>query len=203
MATKSKTIDWGGNTLKVNTLEVGVTKPGASGTSLSAAELALLDTVTDATGVIASKAVVANSSAQVPYTRVVVEDALAVTLTAAQSGALVVLDKTDGVTVTLPASAIGIWYDFIVDVASASVGQKIITPSSVYIKGTLPHLKTDNTFTYNVANGSSIRSITMDGTTTGGIAGSRVRLTCRSATVWEVEGLLLASGSVATPFATS
>lgn len=203
MATKTKTIDWGGNTLKVNTLEVGVTKPGTSGTALSAAELALLDTVTDATGVVASKAVVANSSGQVPYTRVVVEDALAVTLTAAQSGALVVFDKTDGATVTLPASTIGIWYDFLVDVASASVGQKVITPASVFIKGTMPHLKTDNTFTYYAADGTATRSVNLNGTTTGGIAGSRFRLTCRSATVWEVEGLLLASGTVATPFATS
>lgn len=55
------TIDLGGNTLIVNGLRVGATKPGQPGTELSGSEIALLDGVTAGT-VTASKAVVVDSS---------------------------------------------------------------------------------------------------------------------------------------------
>lgn len=138
--------------------------------------------------------------------RSVIEDALAVTLTAAQSGGTFVFDKTDGVTVTLPAPQIGLEFSFVVDTVSASVGDKIITDAATtFIKGALvgcvlatPALAAD------VANGTTHRSINLDGTTKGGIAGTWFKLVCRSATVWEiVAGFNIKSGSVATPFATS
>jgi hypothetical protein len=43
--------------------------------------------------------------------------------------------------------------------------------------------------------------INLNGTTTGGIAGSWVQITAIAANEWYVSGVLLGSGSVATPFA--
>lgn len=43
MSTKTKTVDWGGLTLKVNQVEVGVSGPGSSGTVLDGTELAALN----------------------------------------------------------------------------------------------------------------------------------------------------------------
>lgn len=46
MAINIPTIDLGGNTVIVNDLKVGATKPGQAGTSISSAELTLLDGLT-------------------------------------------------------------------------------------------------------------------------------------------------------------
>lgn len=54
-------IDWGGNTLITKNIKVGATKPGQSGTDISAAEISVLDGVTAGT-VTASKAVVVDSN---------------------------------------------------------------------------------------------------------------------------------------------
>lgn len=137
--------------------------------------------------------------------RPVIEDALAVTLTAGQSGGLVVFDKLDGAVITLPAPEPGLFFDFVVDTASTSVGDKVITnDAAVFIKGTVLQMTAAGAANVlDTANGSTHRAVTMNGTTTGGVVGSRFRLTCRSATIWEVEGLIIASGLVATSFTTS
>lgn len=140
-------------------------------------------------------------------TKNVVEDALAVTLTAAQSGATLVLDKVNGVTVTLPVPQIGLEFNFAVDVASTSVGQKIITDAaSTFIKGSLPF----NTTTAadapgaDAADGTTHRSLTFNGGTQGGLAGTWLKLICRTLTQWEiVAGFNLSLTSHATPVATS
>lgn len=56
-----QTIDLGGMDLKVNSLEVGVSKPGTAGNAISGTELGYLDGVTAGTAT-ASKALVLNSS---------------------------------------------------------------------------------------------------------------------------------------------
>lgn len=200
-------VDRAGLTYIVNDIQVGATTPGSTGTSLSSTELGFLDGVTASSGVVASKAVIANSSAQVPYRRVVVDDALTVTLTAAQSGALVRLDKTDGVTVTLPAPAIGLTYDFVATASTASGNYKIITDAgTTFLVGTVRMFDTDtltDPLSVATANGSTHVACTMSGTTTGGLLGTSLRFTCVSATLWAVEGIIHHSGNVATPFATS
>ena len=138
--------------------------------------------------------------------RSVVEDGAAVVLTQAQSGGLCVFDKTDGALFTLPSPVVGLWYDFVVDTVVSSGSAKVITSAgSIFIKGTVNAYVTgaDADLAADAANGSTHVSVTMNGTTTGGIAGTKFRLTCRSATVWEIEGDIIKSGSVATSFATS
>ncbi len=199
-------IDWAGMTLVVDGVNVGATVPGQTGTSLASSELSLLDGVT-AGSITASKVVTADSSSQVPYQRKVVDDALTVTLTAAQSGALVRLDKVDGVTVTLPTPSIGLTYDFYCTASTTSNNYKIITNAgTVFLVGTVLMFDSDtltDPLSVATANGSTHVACTMSGSTTGGLLGTRLRFTCVSATLWAVEGIIHHSGNVATPFATS
>ncbi len=53
------------------------------------------------------------------------------------------------------------------------------------------------------ANGTTIASISMNGTTTGGLIGSRFKVKAISATVWAIEGFIYGSGTVVTGFATT
>jgi len=55
--------------------------------------------------------------------------------------------------------------------------------------------------TYGYAPGASNDVINLNGTTTGGIAGSTITVTVVAANKYLVQGVLLGSGSVATPFA--
>lgn len=137
--------------------------------------------------------------------RPVVEDAATVNLTNAQSGALIVFDKTDGVLVNLPVPQVGTFFDFVVDTVVSSGSHKVLTDSALtFIKGTVLQMTAaDAANVLDTANGTTHRAVTMNGTTTGGVIGTRFRLTARSATIWEIEGLTLASGSVATSFAAS
>lgn len=136
----------------------------------------------------------------------VISDAATVNLTAAQSGGTIIFAKTDGVLVNLPPPIIGLNYKFMVDTVSASVGDKILTDASTtFIKGQLlGSVVATPAFAFDAANGTTIRSINLNGTTTGGIAGTWFELIAKSATVWEIyAGLNIKSGSVATCFATS
>ena len=171
---------------------------------ISATEFGYLDGVT--TTPTASKLALHDASGWLPHRRPVIEDGAAVVLTAAQSGALCVFDKTDGALFTLPAPAIGLWYEFQVDTVVSSGSAKVITVAgTTFIKGTVNAFVTgaDADLAADAANGSSHVSVTMNGTTTGGIAGTRFTLVCRSATVWEIGGSIIKSGSVATSFAAS
>ena len=52
-------------------------------------------------------------------------------------------------------------------------------------------------------NGSTHVAVSMNGTTTGGLLGTKLRFTCLSATRWMVEGIVRGSGTVSNSFATS
>ncbi len=90
------TIDLGGNTLKVQDLQTGVTYPGQTGTSLSSTELAFIDGVTAGT-VTASKAVVVDANKDVASLRDVTVRNLIVT----SSGTI----DLDSATATLVSNA--------------------------------------------------------------------------------------------------
>lgn len=125
------------------------------------------------------------------------------TLTVAQSGSTVLLDKSGGSTVTLPAPALGLKYRFVVKTVSTA-GYKIITDAgTTFIAGGL-YVDKSLTITRYASAGTADVSLNFNGTTTGGATiGDTFTLTCFSATVWTVEGTTTASGTLATPFATS
>lgn len=127
-------------------------------------------------------------------------------LTAAESGALVLFDKADGIVVTLPAPAVGLTYDFIVTTTITSNAAKVITDAgTTFLKGSYQEYDQDTSraTALRTGNGSTHVSVSMNGTTTGGIAGTFLRFTCDSATTWVVQGTMEATGAVATAFATS
>ncbi len=132
------------------------------------------------------------------------------TLGQKNSGALVLLDKADGITITLPASAkVGTYFDFMVTVTSTSVGYKIITGlATELLVGAILSCDTDSSDAVAIWKSlvaTANISITLGGadTTKGGVKGDRVRFVKLNATTWNVEGTTLGTGTVATPFATS
>jgi len=126
------------------------------------------------------------------------------TLTAAQTGAILLFDRASGVTYTLPAPALGLEFTFIVTVTITSSNAKVITDAGTTLLAGIIVSGLDNTANKQwVGNGSSHLAVTQNGTTTGGIVGSWLKFTCVTTTLWSVQGMIVASGTTATPFATS
>jgi hypothetical protein len=131
------------------------------------------------------------------------------TLTAAQSGSTVLFDRASGIVYTLPAPAVGLYYDFFVTVTVTSNSYKVITDAgTTLLIGTLVNVDTDssNAVAAWTGNGSSHIAVTQaaaSSNATGGVQGTWVRFTCVSSTLWSVQGHIQGAGTVATPFATS
>lgn len=127
------------------------------------------------------------------------------TLIGGESGATQLFDRAAGVVYTLPAPVVGREFEFFASVTVTSNSYKIITNSaSVFLLGEV--------FTYTTAtasgagfafNGSTHVACTMNGTTTGGIIGTWIRCKAISTTQWAITGLIVGSGTIATPAATS
>jgi len=97
----------------------------------------------------------------------------------------------------------GASFTFLVETAATT--WKIITAASQYLVGSMLVIDTDTTDTVNgfAANGTSIRSVNLNGTTKGGIVGSYVTVTALNSTMWTVSGVVIGSGTIVTPFAAS
>lgn len=133
-----------------------------------------------------------------------------VTLTAAQSGSTILFDRATGIVFTLPAPSVGLIYKFYVSTTISSGSAKVITNAgTVFILGNIVANTANATPAANdgpktfAANGTTHLAITQSGTTTGGVVGSWFELECVSSTIWVVKGVLLCTGIIATPFATS
>lgn len=125
--------------------------------------------------------------------------------TVAQSGSVLLFDSGTGIAFTLPAPAVGLEYTFVVANTVSSGTHSIVTDAaSTYLLGALAMGSAAGTATLNaLGNGSSHIAVRMNGTTLGGILGTKITVTCTSATQWEVSGIVAGSGSLATPFATT
>jgi len=134
-----------------------------------------------------------------------------VALVAQQSGMQIVFDRAAGITFTLPApppvaNGESYYFDFFVKTSASGGNYKVITnSSSVFLMGSLMNIDTDssNAVAAWTADGTTIRAITMNGGTTGGLLGTWFRIVSVSPTQWSVYGIDQGSGVVATPFATS
>lgn len=137
--------------------------------------------------------------------QVIDSNAATLTLTAAQTGAVVLLDRAAGTTVTLPAPAVGLNFLFVAPVSVTSNAYKIITDAgTTFLLGQVDvAIESTGAAKLFPADGSTIVSLNGNGSTTGGLLGSQVQFTCISSTLWNVEGTWNGSGTVATPFATS
>lgn len=127
-------------------------------------------------------------------------------LLAEENGAMFILDKVDGIVLTLPSPVVGMQFDFVVKASVTSNVYKIITNAgTVFLIGQVISNDTDTggAAVHFQGNGTTHLSVSMNGTTTGGLIGTKLRFTCISPTLWIVEGVNNGSGTVATPFATS
>ena len=127
------------------------------------------------------------------------------TLLAKESGAAILFDRAAGIIFTLPTPAVGLFFDFFVSVSVTSNNHSVITDAgTTFLLGSLVNIDTDtsNAVAAWTGNGTSHISVTMNGTTTGGLLGTWLRCVCISSTVWFVYGIDQGNGSVATPFAT-
>lgn len=128
------------------------------------------------------------------------------TLTQRDNGALCVFNTAAGYTFTLPKCAKGLFFDFVVQTTITSSAAKVITKNitTEFLVGSFIQSPDGTTLlAAHAANGTDIVSWNGNGSTTGGYSGDFFRVTGLSATQWLIQGLGLATGSEATPFATS
>lgn len=151
---------------------------------------------------IAGNLVVTGSTTSTPKTVSVTTATLAPT--AAQSGTAFILNRLAGSTITLPVPVVGTRYSFYIGTVNTSVAYKIITDAATTFLAGGVYVDKSLTITRYDGDGSTHVSFNMNGTTTGGLSkGDYVTFTCISSTLWVVEGTYTASGTLATPFATS
>ena len=126
------------------------------------------------------------------------------TLTAADSGSLILFDRAAGIVFTLPASVAGLYFEFFVTTTITSNAAKVITAdvNSLIIGGMMGDDtdSSDANAYFPAVAASSFIAVLMDGITHGGLVGSHFRLTCLSTTRWMCEGVFCATGTIATPF---
>lgn len=123
-----------------------------------------------------------------------------------ESGATCLFDRAAGIVYTLPVAVPGTYFDFMVTTTVTSNAAKVITGAATELLiGSLVNVDTDtsNAVAAWTGNGSTHIAVSMNGTTTGAVAGTKLRFTCLSSTRWLVEGVIQGTGTVATPFATS
>ena len=128
------------------------------------------------------------------------------TLSVDESGSTVVFDRAAGIVYTLPLAKPGVYFDFVITTTITSNSAKVITGAGTELLiGGYMNVDTDtsNAVAAFTGNGSTHVAVSMNGTTTGGILGTKLRFTCLSSTRWFVEGIVQGSGVVATAFATS
>jgi hypothetical protein len=131
----------------------------------------------------------------------------ATVLTPANSGATCVFDTAAASTFTLPSPELGMYFTFISSI-TATGDHEIIGDTDTYgFLGGVAMVNTtaDQTNAFSAAVDGENDYITMNGTTTGGIAGSIVHvaaiLDSGAVRAWAVHGTLIGSGNTVTPFA--
>lgn len=127
------------------------------------------------------------------------------TLVAADSNALVNLDQADGSVLTLPTPVAGMVFDVAVKVSVTSNSHIITvatTASEFLIGGFQMMIDTTAVSEGQFLNGTSHITLTMNGTTTGGLIGTVLRFVAINSTQWMVTGLVAGSGTLATPATT-
>ncbi len=134
----------------------------------------------------------------------IIGDAVATrTLTAKESGATCLFDVASGVSYTLPPPVPGMEFEFYSSVTITSGAAAIVTDSAAtFIQGVVLGASVATATVGGFAfNGTSHVTCSMNGTTTGGIQGTKLKVKALSSTVWQIEGYTIGSGTLATPAA--
>ena len=116
-------------------------------------------------------------------------------------GRTILLDTLSGSVATLPASSgSGDTYKFYVSVAPTSNAHivKVANATDVF-KGWVSTATTTEATSEEEAAGGTDDTLTMNGTTTGGIAGSYIEVQDIVSGTWLIKGFLIGSGTLTTP----
>lgn len=116
------------------------------------------------------------------------------------AGAVVTVNRAAGTVITLPASTgKGDEYTFVVGttISSNSFIVKVANASDTFYGGVA--ISTDIAGVTMLSGGTD-DTVTMSGSTTGGVAGSFVKFLDVAANKWLVSGFLASTGTEATPF---
>lgn len=141
-----------------------------------------------------------------PFPRVTTSTVTAATLapTVADNGTFYVLDRAAGIAVTLPsidASEVGTTFKFLVKTTITSNSTTIKVPSSAETMAGIAYVVSDSSAAVlGYVAGGTADTITLNGSTTGGIAGDIVEVTAVSTTQWAAQVFTSATGTEATPF---
>lgn len=128
------------------------------------------------------------------------------TLKAKESGSLVLFDRAAGIVFTLPPPVLGMEFEFLNVVAITSNAAKIVTDAATtFMVGgiIIADMTVANSGDFFEADGTTIRAISTDGATKGGLLGESFILTALNSTQWGIRGVGHGAGTLATPFATS
>jgi len=119
---------------------------------------------------------------------------------AAHGGRTVTINSAAGIALTLPAATgAGTRYNFVIGTTVTSSSTTITSPASNFLAGTVVQAKVGTSVLGYAANGTSHRTITMDGSTRGGIIGDIIRIVDVAAGLYSLEIIQQATGVVATP----
>ena len=111
------------------------------------------------------------------------------------------LDASAGITISLPTNTgAGDVYEFVVGTALTTSNYVIQTDGTDVMAGVV--LQVADTGGITIPTSATSDKITMNGSTTGGAVGSRIKLTDFKDGTWQVSGELIAVGNEATPFGT-
>lgn len=125
------------------------------------------------------------------------------TLTASDSGKTFLLDQAAGSVVTLPTPSEGIWYRFIVSVSVTSNNHIIGGSAGEFLLGSIiMGIDATDTNESQALDGATHLTLTMNGSTTGGLQGTVLDFVGVSSTQWGVSGSVIGSGVLATPATT-
>lgn len=123
------------------------------------------------------------------------------TLVAKESGSLCLFDVATGNAYTLPTPVEGMQFEFLTTVAVTSNAQSVTTAAATeFLLGAVNNSKLAAGTDIFQANGTSHVTISMSGSTTGGLIGSTFTVTAISTTQWVIAGSLVGSGTLADPF---
>lgn len=129
------------------------------------------------------------------------------TLLAKESGAICINDVATGIVWTLPTPVEGMQFDFRTTVSRTSTNSyKTITAASTQfllgavMAGDATIATSGDIFT---ADGTTHRAIVCNSDVKGGFIGEWYRLVALSTTIWHISGLVIGTGTMVDPFATS
>jgi hypothetical protein len=124
------------------------------------------------------------------------------TLTTAQSGNIIKLDRAAGATVTLPVWASGLTYELLttVDVTTNDITLLPSSPDPEFLSGGIVMIDTDLDDNSRMFSATDEEEFHMNGTTTGGTVGTKIKIQALTTDTWWVTGTLACNDTPVSPW---